>query len=169
MGVRNYLVEGVSASGKTAVCVELQRRGHHAIHGDRGLAYSGDPSTGVPTTCLLTSPIERHEHHIWDVRRVQSLVADQTTCATFFCGGSRNVGKFIHLFDEVFVDDIDIDTVRRRLDQRPDDDWGATPEERRLTLELHRTRRDRPERGIILDAGVPLSRLVEEILARCQL
>jgi len=169
VGVRNYLVEGVSASGKTAVCVELQRRGHHAIHGDRELAYSGDPSTGAPTANALASPIERHEHHIWDVGRVQSLVADQTTRATFFCGGSRNAGKFIHLFDAVFVLDIDADTLQRRLDQRPEDDWGATPEERRLTLELHRMKQDLPDRGIVLDATVPLSRLVDGILARCDL
>ncbi|WP_245963538.1 AAA family ATPase [Terracoccus luteus] len=34
MGVRNYLVEGVSCSGKTSVCRELQRRGIHAVNGD---------------------------------------------------------------------------------------------------------------------------------------
>jgi broad-specificity NMP kinase len=45
MGVRNYLIEGVSGTGKSAVCKELQRRGHHAIHGDRDLAYQGDPLT----------------------------------------------------------------------------------------------------------------------------
>ncbi|MCB0912089.1 MAG: hypothetical protein KDB60_10795 [Propionibacteriaceae bacterium] len=39
MGVRNYLVEGVSGSGKTTVCRELQRRGHHAVNGDTELAY----------------------------------------------------------------------------------------------------------------------------------
>jgi predicted ATPase len=29
MGVKNYLIEGVSGTGKTAVCKELQRRGCH--------------------------------------------------------------------------------------------------------------------------------------------
>jgi broad-specificity NMP kinase len=169
VGVRNYLVEGVSCSGKTSVCSELQRRGHHAIHGDRELAYSGDPATGMPTARALTSPGERHKHHIWDVRRVQSLVAEQSRRATFFCGGSRNFSKFIHLFDEVFVLDVDADTLKRRLDQRPDDDWGATPEERQLTLKCHQSKEDVPKRGIVLDATVPLSRLVDEILARCDL
>ena len=169
VGVRNHLVEGVSTSGKTAVCEELQRRGHHANHGERESAYSGDPSTGVPMACPLTSPRERHAHHIWDLGRVQSLVADRTTRATFFCGGSRNLGHFIHLFDEVFVLDIDTDTLRRRLQQRPADDWGATPEERQLTLELHITKQDLPGRGIVLDATVPLPRVVDEILARCDL
>ncbi|WP_244364379.1 AAA family ATPase [Paenibacillus cellulositrophicus] len=35
MGIRNYLIEGVSGTGKTSVCKELQRRGYHAIHGDQ--------------------------------------------------------------------------------------------------------------------------------------
>jgi hypothetical protein len=49
MGKRNYLIEGVSGTGKTAVCIELQRRGYQAIHGDRDLAYQGDPELGQPT------------------------------------------------------------------------------------------------------------------------
>jgi hypothetical protein len=48
MGVRNYLIEGVSGTGKTTVAEELQRRGYHVIHGDRELAYVGDPDTGAP-------------------------------------------------------------------------------------------------------------------------
>lgn len=49
MGVANYLIEGVSGAGKTTVCDELHRRGYQAIHGDRELAYQGDPATGTPT------------------------------------------------------------------------------------------------------------------------
>lgn len=40
MGVKNYLIAGVSCAGKTTVCDELQRRGYHAIDGDEELAYS---------------------------------------------------------------------------------------------------------------------------------
>ena len=46
MGIRNYLIEGLSGTGKTSVCNELQRRGYHAIHGGDELAYQGDPETG---------------------------------------------------------------------------------------------------------------------------
>ena len=35
MGKRNYLIEGVSGTGKTSVCQELRRRGYVAINGDR--------------------------------------------------------------------------------------------------------------------------------------
>ena len=48
MGQRNYLIEGVSCSGKTTICNELCERGYHAINGDTELAYQGDPATGEP-------------------------------------------------------------------------------------------------------------------------
>src|SRR5215471_14053290 len=82
MGVRNYLIEGLSGTGKTSVCNELQRRGYHAIHGDRELAYQGDPRTGAPLDGFA------HEHHIWDVDEVRALrcrssaVAPETSTAS---------------------------------------------------------------------------------------
>ena len=94
VGVRNYLVEGVSTSGKTTVATELERRGHHVVHGDRVLAYQGDPVTGEPL------PGFHHEHHVWDVDRVRALVADRSEPVTFFCGGSRNHAAFVDLLDE---------------------------------------------------------------------
>ncbi len=39
MGKRNYLIEGVSGTGKTSVAEELQRQGYNVIHGDRELGY----------------------------------------------------------------------------------------------------------------------------------
>lgn len=37
MGVRNYLIEGLSGTGKTTVAEELQRCGYHVMRGDREL------------------------------------------------------------------------------------------------------------------------------------
>jgi predicted ATPase len=34
MGIKNYLIDGVSCAGKTPVCGELHRRGYNVIHGD---------------------------------------------------------------------------------------------------------------------------------------
>ncbi|MGN6577332.1 MAG: AAA family ATPase [Nocardioides sp.] len=158
MGVRNYLVEGVSGTGKSSVCRELNRRGYLAIHGDRELAYQGDPETGEATDTAL------HQHHIWDEGRVRALVADDQEPVIFFCGGSRNFSKFIDLFDEVFVLDVDLDTLHRRLDQRPHDEWGSQPAERDLIVRLHQTREDIPSGGVMIDATRPLPEVVDEIL-----
>ena len=160
VGVRNYLVEGVSGTGKTSVCQELRRRGYHAINGDRELAYQGDPATGEPTDTAS------HHHHIWDVDRVRALAADDQQPVTFFCGGSRNWSKFVDLFDEVFVLDIDLGTLLRRLDERPPDEFGSKPSERDLVLRLHRTRQDIPATGARIDSTKPLTEVVDEIL-RC--
>jgi len=161
VGRRNFLVEGVSGTGKTTVCDELQRRGYQAIHGDRELAYQGDPETGEPTEG------GGHEHHIWDVDRVRTVVADQDEPVTFFCGGSRNFAKFLDLFDGVFVLEVDIDTLHRRLDDRPDSEWGGgRPVERAFITRLHQTKDDLPSGGIVIDATAPITQVVDAILRR---
>ena len=161
MGLRNYLIEGVSGTGKTSVCNELQRRGYEAIHGDRELAYQGDPETGEPTQGAS------HEHHIWDVGRVEALTSNRQEDVTFFCGGSRNFGKFVHLFDAVFVLEVDLGTLNRRLDARPDTEWGGgKPVARAFIERLHRTREDVPKNGISIDATRPIEQVVDEILRR---
>jgi hypothetical protein len=159
MGVRNFLIEGLSGTGKTSVCTELERRGHHAVHGDRVLAYQGDPETGAPTDGSA------HEHHIWDVDAVEALIADKDVAVTFFCGGSRNFSKFIHLFDDVFVLEVDLATLNRRLDERPDDEWGGgRPTERNRIVRWHRTRESVPKNGVPIDATAPLADVVDAIL-----
>lgn len=162
VGIRNYLIEGVSCTGKTSVCEELRRRGYHAINGDTELAYQGDPETGRPAS----GPA--HEYHIWQVDKVRALVADQDEAVTFFCGGSRNFSRFIDLFDGVFVLEVDLDTLNRRLDRRPEDEWGGKPTERELIVRLHRTKEDVPKNGVSIDATAPLAHVVDEIVRRTE-
>ncbi|UTE76716.1 AAA family ATPase [Rossellomorea sp. KS-H15a] len=162
MGVKNYLIEGVSCTGKTTVCNELQRRGYQAFHGDRELAYQGDPETGEKTDTAS------HENHIWDVDKVKALVDNKSEPVTFFCGGSRNFSKFIDLFDEVFVLEIDIETLNRRLDERPEDEFGGKKSERALIVRLHETKEDIPRTGMIIDATAPIERVVDKIVRQIE-
>ena len=74
MGVKNYFIDGVSCAGKTTVCDELQRRGYHAIHGDRELACWGDLNTGEPAD----GSAGEQRTWMWNVAKVSALVADQT-------------------------------------------------------------------------------------------
>jgi hypothetical protein len=172
MGVRNYLIEGVSGAGKTAVATELQRRGYQAIHGDRELAYRGDPETGLPMAPATDTPtvLWISEHHIWDVEKVKAYIANQDEAVTFFCGGSRNSSKFIDLLDGVFVLEVDLDTMNRRIDERvalDPTDFGGTPEQRDLASRLFATREDIPKNAMSIDATAPLGRVVDDILSKC--
>ncbi|OWK23402.1 nucleoside kinase [Rhizobium yanglingense] len=172
-GRQDYLIEGVSGTGKTSVATELQQRGYHAIHGDRELAYQGDPQTGKP----LDRSAHRqnsldvafwHEHHLWDVDKVKSLVADRSHPISFFCGGSRNFHYFIDLFDGVFVLDVDLDTLKRRLASRPEDEFGGKPAEREVVVRLHATKEDNPKNATTIDATAPLTSVVDDILSKCR-
>jgi broad-specificity NMP kinase len=167
MGKRNYLIEGVSGTGKTSVCHELRQRGYAALNGDRDLRLATNPATGEQPF-PLSSPADRHASNLWDVEKVRRLAADQDEEITFFCGGSRNFNDFIHLFEKVFILDVDVDTLNQRLDTRADDDWGKSKRERELILRLHATKEDLPGNGIVIDAAQPLVRVVDEILRHVQ-
>ena len=162
MGVRNYLIEGGSGTGKTTVANELQRRGFHVIHGDRELAYHGDPETGEPTDPDPLKP------RMWNVDLVEAVVSDQVAAVTFFCGGSGNVAKYIDLFDGVFILEVaDLAEVMRRIDERvavDPDDWGGRPEERDIIARLHRTKEQIPQAGTVIDASASVECVVDEIL-----
>jgi adenylate kinase family enzyme len=177
MGIRNYLIEGVSGTGKTTVAKELQRRGYHVIHGDRELKYRADPKTGEP----LEEPLHKserdkavwqQEHLLWDIDKVKSVITDHSTPISFFCGGSRNFDRFIGLLDGIFVLEVDdLDTLYRRLDERvarDSTDWGGKPEEKELLARLHRTKDDVPKGGVVIDATAPIERVVDEILEKVQ-
>ena len=171
MGRRNYLIDGVSGAGKTAVCTELQRRGYQAIDGDRELAYQGDPDTGQPTDGLKDehSAAFISEHHIWDVEKVKAIAANQDEAVTFFCWGPKNSSKYIAVFDGVFVLAVDLDTSLRRIDERvalDPTDWGGTLEEREITIRMYHAKEARPQNGTVIDATAPLARVVDEILRR---
>jgi hypothetical protein len=104
---------------------------------------------------------------MWNVEKVRALVAVQSHSASFFCGGSRNFDRFIDLFDGVFVLEVDLDTLNRRLAVRPEDEWGGRSSERELIAGLHATKEDIPKIGVVIDATVPIARVVDEILRKC--
>lgn len=175
MGRRSFLVEGVSGTGKTSVAVELSRRGHRVVHGDRELQYVGDPVTGEPLLAPQAFPAASsraewvHRHLCWPVDVVEAIVGDEDEGLTFLCGGCRNAAQFLHLLDAVFVLTVDRETLARRLEQRPADEWAGRGRrvEQDLVLRLHQTEEDLPD-GIRVDATRPLLEVVDDILRQCE-
>jgi broad-specificity NMP kinase len=159
MATRNYLIDGSSGTGKSSVSHELRKRGYKTIEGDDELAYRGDPETGKP----IEAP--GFEYHIWDVDKVREIVLNKEDEVAFFCGGSRNLSKFIDLFDKVFVLDADAETLRERLDRRTADDWDVNDpvNTTEFVLRLHATKEALPE-GITINTARPINEVVDAIL-----
>jgi hypothetical protein len=178
MGIKNFLIEGVSGTGKTSVGEELQKRGFHVVHGDRELKYFGNPQTGNPLNEPgFSSEWEktswRHKHLLWDIDKVMSEISDQTHEVTFFCGGCRNAHYFTAFLDGVFILEVeDIETLYKRLDERvarDPSDFGGKPEEKELVSYYHETKEDLPKLGMPIDASEPLENVIHHILLNCDL
>ena len=156
-------MEGLSGAGKSSVYEELIRRGYKAISTDRAWAYHGDPDTGLPG-----GPIH-HDTFMWDRQKAVSELESPEPEVLFVCGSSRNRDRFLPYFTKIFNLRIDDDTMRRRLQERTDDDWSLGQEGVELMLELNRSD-ERPAGAIDIDATQPLDQVVDELLrlANCR-
>jgi gluconate kinase len=163
MAKRNYLVEGLSGAGKSSVYEELIRRGYKAISTDRAWAYHADSDTGLPS-----GPI-RHDTFMWDQQMAVSELESPEPEVLFVCGSSRNRDRFLPYFTKIFNLRIDDDTMRRRLQERTDDDWPLGQEGVELMLTLNRSD-EKPAGAIDVDATQPLHQVVDELLrlANCR-
>nr|WP_296765354.1 AAA family ATPase [Rhodococcus sp. (in: high G+C Gram-positive bacteria)] len=159
MAQQNYLVEGLSGVGKSAVCEELIRRGHYAISTDRTWAYSADPETELP------GGPSGHDTWMWNARAAVDELESPTPEVLFVCGSSRNTGRFLGWFTDVFTLRIDDESMRRRLEARTADDWPLGPQGIELMLRLNRERPELPG-AIDIDATRPLDDVVDEVLHR---
>ncbi|HET6759482.1 MAG TPA: AAA family ATPase [Propionibacteriaceae bacterium] len=157
MAKRNYLVEGLSGAGKSSVYQELIRRGYTAISTDRAWAYHADPHTGLPG-----GPVH-HDNWMWDQQKALSELESPEPEVLFVCGSSRNRDRFLPYFTKVFNLRIDDETMRRRLQERTDNDFGKQPEEVEIMLTLNR-RDEKPAGAIDVDATQPLNWVVDELL-----
>jgi hypothetical protein len=149
MAKRNYLVEGLSGTGKSSVYDELIGRGYRAISTDR--AWKRHPS-------------------MWDDQKAVSELESPEPEVLFVCGSSGNRDRFLRYFTKVFNLRIDDDTMRRRLQERTNNDFGKQAEELELMLRLNRSD-EKPAGAIDVDATQPLDQVVDELLrlANCSL
>ena len=109
-----------------------------------------------------------YERWIWNVDKVKSAIADQNYSRSFFCGGSRNFHHFIDLFDGVFVLEVDLDTLKRRVSGRAEDEFGGKPAQWALLTRVHATKKGIPKDAVTIDATKPVARVVDAILSKCR-
>ena len=157
MAKPNYLIEGLSGSGKSSVYEELIRRGYKAISTDRVWAFHADPDTGLP------GGPAHHDNWMWDQQEAVSELESLEPELMFVCGSGRNRDRFLPYFTKVFNLCIDDDTMRRRLQERVNNEFGKQPEEVELMLKLNRSG-EKPAGAIDVDATQPLNQVVDELL-----
>jgi|SRR3989344_3790237 len=155
-----FLIEGVSGTGKTSVCEELKKRGYKAIEADEEMAHYANPKTGLPTEEKIP------DNWIWNEEKFNNALKQEGDSPVFICGGAMNQEEFKHHFNKVFTLHIDDGTLKQRLLNRTNNDFGKKPEELALQLEWNKGAvKYSKERGtILIDATKPVDKVVDEIL-----
>ena len=148
MAERNYLVDGLSGAGKSSVYEELIGRGYRAVSTDRAWKVPGAP---------------RLEHALWDEQKALAELESREAEVVFVCGSSGNRDRFLPYFTKVFNLRIDDDTMRRRLAERTNNDFGKERDELEQMLRLNRSG-EAPAGAIDVDATQPLRQVVDEVL-----
>ena len=161
MALNNYLIEGLSGTGKTIVCEELARQGYNTIDADEVFGFYGDPKTGFPTE------EEAQLNWLWDKEKVEVTLGDKSVDKVFICGGAMNQEKFKHHFKQVFTLRLDDETLRKRLLSRTNNEFGKKPEDLARQLEWNKGVVDySKQRGTtLIDASQSIESVVKEILS----
>jgi gluconate kinase len=121
MAKNNYLISGLPGTGKSSICEALNLQGYTAIDADKAFSFRGDPETGLPTTDpnKLT--------WLWDKVKLERILNDQTKENIFICGSATNRDKFLDRFTQVFILRIDDNTLKHRLQNRTNNNFGKNP------------------------------------------
>jgi shikimate kinase len=165
------LVTGISGTGKSAVCEELQRRGYEShdtdldgnavwVHRETGEVVASGEGDRRPPGWL--------DVYGWQVvpSRVEAIAPRATGRLAFLCGSIENDKDVWRLFSKVIYLTVDEDTLHHRLETRTSNDFGRYPEELAAILKWHKVGADlyRSLGASIVDTTRPFGDVVDEVI-----
>lgn len=163
-------ITGISGAGKSAVCAELARRGYEAHEGDDRLCAFYDNETNKevarPKSLAVRTP-EWRAKHTWKMSVDKLLVLKKEAAAKpiFICGVAANEEEYIELFDKVFTLTLDLQTMKDRIENRTNNDFGKSKHEMDMLIAWQQSTPDYYKKidAVAIDARKPLSEVVAEI------
>jgi len=165
-------ITGNSGAGKSSVRKQLQKLGYEAHDTDEGDITSWrhkvtDKAVNRPTDTKDRTK-EWYEEHNWKMsrRKVEELASRAVDKTVFLCGSTSNAGEMLDLFGKIIFLEIDKDTLRNRLMNRTDNDFGKSPDELNNILGWHKSFEDEYRRygAEMVDASRPLPNVIDDII-----
>ena len=96
----------------------------------------------MPTLTPVSQVAQPSRQRMWDEQKAVSELESPEPEVLFVCGSSRNRDRFLPYFTKIFNLRIDDDTMRRRLQERTNNDFGKQPEEARAHAQAQSERRE---------------------------
>ncbi len=154
----------MSGTGKTSIAAALVAAGVNAVDID-GLSHWEDKLTGERVDWEPGGSDEWYETHAWvcDIDQLKIMLAETENAVA--AGHASNQEAYLPLFDKVFILSCSPETIRSRIEQRTNNDFGKHPSDMKRVLEWHGNFvPEMAEMGaIVLDAERPLKEIVEDI------
>ncbi len=170
-----FFITGVSATGKSTLTHELRSRGYVAYDtDDDALSRWQHNQTGYIHPKSSVKADQRTEEflaeHSWNVPReyIEKIADDAGDHEAFVCGVADNMAQLRDLFSGVFALIIDEATLRDRLANRTNNDWGKQPHELEQTLDVHKKALETYAKlgYTTIDATQSTAKVADDILAR---
>lgn len=162
-----YLITGVAGTGKSTAAKELRNRGYYAYDTEEGFSYYVEKATGEKCSHPAHPSQKWYDEHerVFDEKVLNNLFKKHVGEDVFIATVTANQKKFYPEFDKIFLLTTDENTIKHRLETRPDQ-FGKHP------LDMHRvlSRRDEFEKevkdqgAVSIDSSGPIEETVDKIL-----
>lgn len=164
-------VTGVPGSGKSAVEQQLKKLGYESYDADSiGAAYNIQSGAIVKIPPAEDRTPEWFQAHQWRVQRerVEQLRQEAKSKPIFLCGTASNEEDLWDLFDQVLILHIDELTLKHRILNREDNDFGKNEHELQEILVRHKNSLHKLNlpKVTAIDATQPLDSVVQEVLVK---
>lgn len=164
-------ITGVSGSGKSAVQQRLSDCGYAAYDADDN-EISGvyELASGQ---LIKMPPVDQRTpewftNHSWRIKpgAIEKLKTNARNQVVFLCGAARNDKDYWDLFDVAICLDVSESTLRLRIANRRDNDYGKSEHELQQILEWHKkaTSNYRLRGALVIDADRSLNQVISAIL-----
>lgn len=166
------LITGTSTSGKSTIAKELTKRGYTAYDTEHnGISAFYNKDTGVYAAGFGQVPErtpEWQEQHEWNmsIDRILEIKKDAKDKLVYLCGGSANANEVRTLCDTTIWLHADEATIRKRVYNPRDHDYGTKPHELELAI---RTAIEGEANyikygAVVIDATRPIDNVVDKII-----
>ena|SRR3990167_6985287 len=167
-------ITGISTAGKSAVAEELSQRGYEAYDTEHdGISAWHDKKSGKRVAEMGKMP-ERTEDwlskHEWLISSdwVADIAKKAQSKTIFLCGGSANESQIRAMCDVVIFLKTDETTIRQRVANDRDHDYGTKAHELTLIIESNQQKEAEYHQygAIMIDATRSIDEVIDEILEK---
>ncbi|MEJ0073134.1 MAG: AAA family ATPase, partial [Candidatus Saccharibacteria bacterium] len=168
----NFLITGISGTGKSTLARTISELGYHAVDVDAETDIAGSVNihTGLREVVPDPRPIDWRPGHqwLWDGDKLKSYFEHQHD-DIFLCGNAENQTDFYRFFAKVFVLTIDNEALTQRLTTRTNNSYGKHPHELASALEYNQQfTKDALDAGALpIDAALASEAIARQIIASC--